>query len=55
LLEIVADLAFIFHWSEADILDLPIESLLSYHDKAIERWKTQANIMSMGALSKSLG
>src|SRR5699024_6939275 len=37
--EAMADIAFIFHWQRAEMLDLPVSELLDWREKARVRWQ----------------
>ncbi len=36
----MADIAAIFHWSLASLQALPLDELLDWRDRAIDRWNT---------------
>lgn len=37
-MEIMADIAFIFHWSVSDMKTMPISELMDWHTKATKRY-----------------
>jgi hypothetical protein len=36
----IADIASVFHWSLADLEALPLDRLIAWREKAIDRWNT---------------